>query len=330
MQFALTDHLEGPAEQPSLHIYDEVGAIVREADALGIEYAWFSEHHAHAHYGHLPAPLLFALHLAGQTERIRLGTAIICLNLHSPLAIAEQVAVADLLTGGRMSVGFGSGSSPQEFGLFGLDVTGEVERHARFSEALQVIRDVWSGDVAAETHTFFPLPAHKPLPRPTSDLAARSWLAVNSVGSARIAGALGFNMMFSHLRTPDDYRTYREVYQEAGGTGLVAANRPVYVGADDRTAEEEIEGPLRLLWRRFQREGKIPADRMEPETVDELRRHPINFLIGGPETVAREIVALNEFVPFDVINAELRWEGLTPSTIHACLRRLAQDVRSLL
>jgi alkanesulfonate monooxygenase SsuD/methylene tetrahydromethanopterin reductase-like flavin-dependent oxidoreductase (luciferase family) len=128
----LTDHLEGPRDQPSAAIFDEVADLVRLADQMGVQYAWFSEHHAHAHYGHMPTPLLYALHLAGQTRNIRLGTAIICLNLHHPLDIAEQVAVADVLTTGRLAVGFGSGSTPEEFGLFGLPETDDHERHARF------------------------------------------------------------------------------------------------------------------------------------------------------------------------------------------------------
>ena len=78
---------------------------------------------------------------------IRLGTAIICLNLHHPLDVAEQVAVADLLTNGRMAVGFGSGSTPEEFRLFGLAETEDHERHARFEEALRLIRSAWSGIV---------------------------------------------------------------------------------------------------------------------------------------------------------------------------------------
>ena len=64
----LTDHLEG-RDRPSAEIFDEVADLVRLADDLGVGYAWFTEHHAHAHHGHLPTPLLFALHLAGQTRR---------------------------------------------------------------------------------------------------------------------------------------------------------------------------------------------------------------------------------------------------------------------
>src|SRR5438477_2659134 len=113
----LTDHLEGPQDESSRKIFDAVSHQIRTADELGFEYGWFAEHHAHAHLGHLPAPLLLALHLAGQTKQIRLGTAIICLNLHHPLSIAEQTATADLLTRGRMAIGFGSGSTPEEFAL---------------------------------------------------------------------------------------------------------------------------------------------------------------------------------------------------------------------
>src|ERR1700726_948311 len=113
----IIDHLEGPRERPSGEIYAELGELAGLADDLGIDYFWFAEHHAHAHFGHLPAPLLLALHLAGQTKQIRLGTAIICLNLHHPLSIAEQTATADLLTHGRMAIGFGSGSTPEEFAL---------------------------------------------------------------------------------------------------------------------------------------------------------------------------------------------------------------------
>ena len=165
----ITDHLEGPRDQPSAAVFDEVADLVRLADDLGVGYAWFAEHHAHAHHGHLPAPLLFALHLAGRTRQIRPGTAVVCLNLHHALDVAEQVAVADLLGGGRLAVGFGSGSTPDEARLFGRAEEAEAERHARFEQSLRVIRAAWdeSGVV---------------LPRPPADLAGRCWVAVNSVG----------------------------------------------------------------------------------------------------------------------------------------------------
>jgi alkanesulfonate monooxygenase SsuD/methylene tetrahydromethanopterin reductase-like flavin-dependent oxidoreductase (luciferase family) len=332
----LTDHLEGPREQPSAAIFDEVADLVRLADQLGVEYAWFSEHHGHAHYGHLPTPLLFALHMAGQTQHIRLGTAIICLNLHHPLDVAEQVAVADVLTKGRMAVGFGSGSTPEEFQIFGLAETDNDERHGRFAEALELICSIWSANRTVpdsgnvESARYFPVPLHHSLPVSSKDLLRRSWVAVNSVGSATIAGRLNFNILFSHLRTPAQYRQYRTAYRAAGGTGLIAANRPVFVGPDDDSAFARAEPALRTIWRRFRQEGKIPAEADEPERPQDLCAHPINFIVGGPASVARQLQELYEQVPFDVANVEVRWAGLTHELVRDSLRRLMEDVLPIL
>ena len=326
MRLGITDHLEGPRERPSQQVFDEVADLVRLADELGVDYFWFAEHHAHAHHGHLPAPLLLALHLAGRTRRIHLGTAITCLNLHHPLAVAEQVAVADLLAGGRLAPGFGSGSTPEEFALFGLAVTDEDDRHARFEEGLNLMRQAWSGRVAGGGSRRFDVPSHEPLPVAAPDLAGRCWVAVNSTAAAKIAGTLNFNMLFSHLRTPAEYRGYLSMYRASGGRGLVAANRPVYVGADDASALAEAEPALRALWRRFQAEGKIAPDAPEPHDLRELCDHPLNFIVGGPATVAHRLEELRLQVPFDVANVEIRWAGLTHEQVRGSLQRVARAI----
>lgn len=311
-EIGITDHLEGPRGQPSAEIYRDVGEMVMLADDLGARYAWFAEHHIHAHYGHLPSPLLFALHLAGRTRRIQLGTAIICLNLHQAVDVAEQVAVADELSGGRMAVGFGSGSTPQEVKLFGKDDSGEDARHVAFEQALRAIREAWRDQAM--------------LPRVRGDLAGRCWVAVNSTGAARIAGKLRFNVLFSHLRTIGQYREYAQIYRAAGGSGLIAANRPVFVGKDDASAFEESEPALRTLWRRFQSEGKIPASIKEPDAPQDLCNHPINFIVGGPEKVARELAELHRAFAFDVANVEVRWAALTHPQVIQSLRRMLEEV----
>jgi alkanesulfonate monooxygenase SsuD/methylene tetrahydromethanopterin reductase-like flavin-dependent oxidoreductase (luciferase family) len=316
----ITDHVEGPRDRPSGEIYAEVAAQTELADRLGFEYAWFAEHHAHVHQGHLPAPLLLALHLSGRLRRIRVGSAVICLNLHHPLAIGEQCAVADLLMGGRSAFGFGSGSTPEEFGLFGLDVTEDTERHQRFEAAMRQILTGWQGRSAGASL----------LPLPAADLASRCWVAANSVAAAGIAGRLGLNMLFSHLRTPDQYRQYVAAYRSAGGGGLVAANRPVHVAGDEATAFARIEPALRSLWRRFQNEGKIAAGMREPVRAQDLCAHPINFIVGGPETVARQLLELHAQCPYDVANLEVRWPGLPCEATHECLELLGREVRPLL
>ena len=327
MKFALTYHVEGSRCRKSEEIYEEIARQVVLADELGFDYAWFAEHHSHVHLGHLPCPLLLALHLTSRTKRIRLGAAVICLNMHHPVDVAEQVAVADLLTGGRISPGFGSGSTPEELALFGLPPVDSDTRHARFAESLRIIRDVWAGHGPSQPRGAGP-GYDVPLPLARPDLSERSWLAANSLEAARIAGAGGHNMMFSFLRSPEQYEALYAAYREAGGRGSVAANRPTYVGEDDDSAWRDAEPALRILWRRFVGEGKIPRDRPEPERFT-LDNAPGQFLVGSAETVAAFIQDLRERIPFDTFNIEPRWEGLSPALVHASLRRFAGEVMTL-
>ncbi|WP_258115990.1 LLM class flavin-dependent oxidoreductase [Klebsiella quasipneumoniae] len=93
---------------------------IRHAERVGFDSAWIAQHHFHEQEGGLPSPLVFLAHVAAQTDRIRLGTAIITLPMENPLRVAEDAAVLDLLTDGRLEVGFGSGGTPTSFLPFGL------------------------------------------------------------------------------------------------------------------------------------------------------------------------------------------------------------------
>jgi alkanesulfonate monooxygenase SsuD/methylene tetrahydromethanopterin reductase-like flavin-dependent oxidoreductase (luciferase family) len=256
------------------------------------------------------------MHLAGRTKRIGLGTAILCADLRHPLDVAEHLAVADVLSGNRLHPGFGSSCTPEEAALFGLaPAPDEHTRHARFATALRTIFAAWRGDDGRGI-----------LPRPAADLRDRCWVAVNSVGAARVAGELNLNVLFSHLRTSEQHRTFREAYAAAGGRGRIAANRPVYVGESDAAARETVEPALRLLWRRFQADGKIPADRPEPRSLEDLAAYPIHFVFGAPESVIRQLRDLRAACSFDLLNIEVRWPGLATRDARAGLKRFVSDV----
>ncbi|MBC8108262.1 MAG: LLM class flavin-dependent oxidoreductase [Anaerolineae bacterium] len=332
IEIGITDHLEGPLARKSGDIFHEVADLVRLADQLGARYFWFAEHHDHTHEGHLPTPLLMALHLAGQTKQIQLGSAVICLNLHHPLDVAEQSAVADVLTNGRMAIGFGSGCKPEEAELFGVNDLPERERHDRYAEALEIITALVGGKEPPKFLRHFPVPLHRAdaLPKPADDFLSRCWCAVNSLGAARIAGRFNFNMLFSHLRTIEQYHQFIAAYRAEGGTRKIAANRPVFVGINHADARQTIEPTLRTMWRRFQAEGRMPANATEPTDFNELAGHPINFIVGGAQTVIRDIRRLHEQVPFDVLNIEVRWPGLTHEQVKESLTRFMTDVASAL
>ena len=117
--------------------------------------------------------------------------------------------------------------------------------HAHCEKSLRTILAAWDGSL--------PVKGSRLLPVPAADLPSRCWLAADSVAAAHIAGLLNFNILFSHLRTLEQYREMIAAYLTAGGKKVIAANRPVLVGPDDQAAMQIAEPALRTLWRRFRR-----------------------------------------------------------------------------
>ena len=110
------------------------------ADQLGLDEVWLGEHRFSRH-GLLSGFFSFAGHVAARTTRLRIGTAVVVLPLHNPILMAEELAMLDVLSGGRLEVGIGSGYQRQEFDGVGVDME---ESRARFREATDVIQRAWT------------------------------------------------------------------------------------------------------------------------------------------------------------------------------------------
>lgn len=92
-------------------VIQDTRQMIQLAEAIGFETAWFAEHHF-TNYSISVSPLLMAAHMAGYTRRIKLGTAVIVLPLYQPMRIAQEIALVDRLTEGRLVLGVGSGYQP--------------------------------------------------------------------------------------------------------------------------------------------------------------------------------------------------------------------------
>jgi alkanesulfonate monooxygenase SsuD/methylene tetrahydromethanopterin reductase-like flavin-dependent oxidoreductase (luciferase family) len=336
VQLVLTYHLEGDPETPSAAVFEEVGAQVQLADRLGYDAAWFAEHHFHVHRGHLPNPLLLALHLAARTERIHLGSAVITSALHHPLRLAGDLLTADVLTGGRLSIGLGSGSTPSEFAAFGLDEAAQAPaaRHQRFAEGLDVLEQAWAGGPVSVRGRYVDVESPPLLPRAVRPLRDLLWIAANSEAQAELAGRRGFGMMLSRERTPDEVAGLAGAYRAgrasggATGPGRIAASRALYVGETDAAAREEAAEAVALLVARQRRERPRFADLPAPADFDEACRR-VQFVVGGPAAVAAELRRLSAAVPYTAFHVQPRWQGLPPARVQASIRRLEEEVAPL-
>jgi len=112
------------------------------ADEHGLYGVQFSEHHA-SEDGYLPSPVVLGAAIAARTRRLRLRFALILLPLNNPLKIAEDLAVLDILSGGRVEVVLGAGYVPAEFEMFGVD---PAERGRLMEEGIAALKAAWRGE----------------------------------------------------------------------------------------------------------------------------------------------------------------------------------------
>jgi len=139
--FSVQDHYPSSARTVP-QLYGEIIAQAELADKLGYDTFWVAEHHFHE-YGVVPNPAIMLSSLAQRTQRLRLGTAISILTFHNPLTVAESYAMVDILSGGRLVYGVGSGYLPHEFAGYAVD---PAEKRDRFDENLAIVRRLLSGE----------------------------------------------------------------------------------------------------------------------------------------------------------------------------------------
>src|SRR5580693_8656010 len=128
-------HVQGRGDPAAT--YRNAQELFVVADELGFDVGWVAQHHAPLGGGGLPSPWTFLAHAAARTKRIRLSTAITVLPLENPVRLAEDVSVVDILSGGRVEIGVGSGGNELEYAAFGADIGRKRELT---SDGLEVLR----------------------------------------------------------------------------------------------------------------------------------------------------------------------------------------------
>lgn len=113
-------------------IIEDTAAMVKLADDIGFDVAWFAEHHF-SNYSICPSPLMMAAYCAGMTSKIRLGAAVLVLPLYDPVRLVQEIGLLDLQSGGRAVIGIGSGYQKYEFDRY----------HRKLSEKTEISMEVW-------------------------------------------------------------------------------------------------------------------------------------------------------------------------------------------
>jgi alkanesulfonate monooxygenase SsuD/methylene tetrahydromethanopterin reductase-like flavin-dependent oxidoreductase (luciferase family) len=259
-----------PPDKPLAQGYQEDLELIVRAEELGFEEFWIGEHHT-MKYETIVMPEIFIARALGETSRIRLGPAPVCLNQHHPAHVAGRLAFLDHLSGGRLNLCLGPGSVTADQELFGVDpkLGGEMT-----FEAIDVILKLWSTDPPYEhqgKHWQFRLAdnvdeetligfIHKPLQQPHPPISIPG-MSLNSY-SMKVAGQRGYQP-FSHCLVTgnvvaDHWQTYEAAALEAGRTpdrGDWKIARSIFLA--DSTAEAVERARSNSLGRNYEYIGRL-------------------------------------------------------------------------
>src|SRR5215469_8699954 len=150
------------AETTFEEIYRNLLDDAERAERLGYHGVLLAEHHF-TNYCAIPNPLMLAAAIGQRTSRVRIGTAVIVLPLHNPVRVAEDVAQADQLTGGRLEIGIGRGYAGYEFAPYGLRLE---DSGAAVLEGLDVLERLWAGTDVSSPDGRWPFPPITITPEP--------------------------------------------------------------------------------------------------------------------------------------------------------------------
>jgi alkanesulfonate monooxygenase SsuD/methylene tetrahydromethanopterin reductase-like flavin-dependent oxidoreductase (luciferase family) len=295
---------------PHQDVHARVTAEIEGAERLGYDTAWVAEHHFSNQYGIMPDVFTYLGYLAARTSRIRLGTAVVTLPLYDPIRVVENMAFVDILSGGRVVLGLGSGYRPYEFDGFGRDFDSrrDVQEEAidLILELLHKRRVTHKGTHFRSTidgdFEIFPVSRQEPHPP--------LFMAAGTERSMAYAARHGFGLMLSTLPSFETLAKqigfYRRQCAEApahlarnAAHTKVDVARWVYVAETDAEAKRDsAEGIIRHLTHFMSGAtagylGNVSEkDRSVKLDYDELAA--TTLLHGSPETVARRLRELRD------------------------------------
>jgi len=318
--FSVQDHYpSGARTVPQL--YGEIIAQAELADKLGYDTFWVAEHHFHE-YGVVPNPAVMLSTLAQRTTKLKLGTAISILTFHNPLTVAESYAMVDVLSGGRLVYGVGSGYLPHEFSGYAID---PAEKRDRFDENLAIVLRLLAGErvtakgkfsnVDAVALNVVPVQREVPI-----------YVAVLRREAAFHIGKQGNNLMCVPYASLDNFDQIEDLVAEyrrgKAEAGVAAADDDTvvtlhtHVAESDAAARRDAEKAFNLYV-----DTRLYARK---STYDDAMKNGLH-LFGSVETVTDKLVALHHMGVRNVSTLH-NFGQLAQPIVRASMERLMREV----
>ena len=312
--------LQSPPHHPRPHreLYAEMLEEISAADQMGFDSAWLTEHHFLTD-GYCPSLLVTAAAIAARTKNIRIGTGVLLMPLHNPVRIAEDAAVVDLISGGRLILGLGLGYRQEEFAGFGRSLR---ERKGRMEESIEILQKSWADKpfsldgkyYKVENSSVTPKPVQKPIPIWIGAFTEPAIRRAARIGAPLFIPAIGIIPIVKYLF--DMHSSLLEEYGKNPADFEKPLVREMYI-SDQKSDDvwEKIKENVTYTAKGYaswgsmvDREGNLLADPNDPILYDLAREQSI---IGTPEECIETIKQYQAELSVDNLICRFKFPGIS-------------------
>jgi probable F420-dependent oxidoreductase len=300
---------------------------VTRAEELGFDSVWMEEHHAVTNH-YWPSPLPVLAGFATRTSRLLLGTDIVVAAFHHPVRLAEDVAMLDVMSGGRFVLGIAIGYKPDEFALYGVELE---KRGARFEEQLAIMKGLWTQERVQFKGAYYTLEGRlepKPVQKPHPPLWIGGWGNITLRRAASLADNWIPGPTADLTRLLNGKKQFLEQRRAAGLPPPTEwpLTRDVIIADTDAEARALAEEHIMVAYRREYAGGwRHPfIDASIATDLDKLMED--RFIIGGPEQCVRRLRRFVEQYGLTHLICRMFFPGMPHARIMRGLELLAREV----
>jgi alkanesulfonate monooxygenase SsuD/methylene tetrahydromethanopterin reductase-like flavin-dependent oxidoreductase (luciferase family) len=320
-----------PKGENLARVWDEIVAEAQAAEAAGFDGCFVPEHHQQED-GYLPNALIVAGLIGMKTERIDVGTCATVLPLHHPIHVAEDCAIIDQATKGRLVLSVGVGYQPQDFEAFGVNVK---QRVGRTEEGIEILRQCWRGERFSFSGKYFQLSDVLITPTPCRKPGPPIWFASWSPPGIDRAARIADGWLSDPLQSLPVIKEYTSQYRAAAARHntrpFICLMRDAVV-AGDRDQAEALSGPLLAAHRHYfgfgvHAEDEYLKDVKGPEdmTFEMIARDRVLF--GSPQDCLEQLIRWREEIRPDYLILRLRFaDGPSHAQTIQTIRLLGEQV----
>ena len=308
--------------------FDATIAECERAEAAGFDSVWLGEHHDSALL--YPAPLIGLAAIASRTRRVRLGTGVLLLPLYHPLVVAEEAAMVDVISGGRLILGVGAGYAPEEFAAFGVSMK---ERGSRLDEAVPLIRRLWSEEKVSHEGRHYRIGGATLSPRPVQRPRPPIWFAGWVEPALRRAGRLGDGWLGGPSAKLDDLagcvRCYREARTAAGrdaAGGEVALIRYVFVAESLERARAVAGAAFIRSFEETYFRWPHPVVKRPPGELAIERLSEDRIILGDPASCIRQIARFQQELGLTHLVCRMSVAGIPAAAARVSMELFTREV----